>query len=200
MRFNFIDVPGRVKLPASSFFSSISFLLMRYSFISDEEKLKRLSHHFFAFLPERLSGFNIDCISTHSFADGSDGRIVRHDIANVAVLAISPTDFVSRGNYGSPHRRCSSLGNGLPLKGPLPLRGELLINLSDYLFQPSGLHVSAQLCLYAPRMHRRRANAPVPVTFVECDREEDVRRFGSAISDERLIGRAIKVRIFQIYV
>jgi hypothetical protein len=49
-------------------------------------------------------------------------------------------------------------------------------------------------------MHRRRANAPVPVTFVECDREEDVRRFGSAISDERLIGRALIVRILQIYV
>jgi hypothetical protein len=27
---------------------------MRCSFISDEEKLKRLSHHFFAFLPECL--------------------------------------------------------------------------------------------------------------------------------------------------
>src|SRR5579864_6747961 len=200
MRFNFIDLPGRAKLPASSFCSIISFLLMRCSFISDEEKLKRLSHHFFAFLPERLSGFRIDCITAHTFADGGDGRIGRHYLAYVAILAISPTDVVSSGNYGCPHRGCGSLANGLPLKRPLPLRGELLIDLIDYFSQPSGLHVTAQLCLYAPRMHSRRANPPDPVTFIECDREEDIRRFGSAISNERLIGRALKVRIFQIYV
>src|ERR1700758_496799 len=173
---------------------------MRCSFISDEEKLKRLSHHFFAFLPERLSGFRIDCITAHTFADGGDGRVGRHYLAYVAILAISPADVVIWSKYGRPHRGCGSLGNRLPLKRPLPLRGELLIDLIDYFFQPSGLHVTAQFRLYAPRMHSRRANAAIAVTFVECDREEDVRRFGSAIRNERLIGRALKVRIFQIHV
>ena len=37
-----------------------------------------------------------------------------------------------------------------------------------------------------------------PVTFVECDREENIRRFGSAIGDERLIGRALKVGIVEV--
>src|SRR5580692_9856157 len=101
------------------------------------ESLKRLSDEFLTFLPERFGIFRIERISTHAFADGGDGRVVRHRHANVGVLAISRTDFVSRRNHSSPHRRCSSLRNGLPLEGPLTLRGELLIDFVDYFFHPS---------------------------------------------------------------
>ena len=47
-------------------------------------------------------------------------------------------------------------------------------------------------------MHGGSAHAAAPVTFVEGDREEDVRRFGSAIGNERIIGRALKVGIVKV--
>ena len=121
-------------------------------------------------------------------------------MADVAVLAISPTDFVSRSNHSRPYRSRGSLGNGLPLEGPLTLRGQLLIDLVDYFLHPSGLHVAAQLRLYASRMHSCSPHAAIAVTFVECDREEDVRRFGSAIGNERFIGRVLKVGIVEVHV
>ena len=49
-------------------------------------------------------------------------------------------------------------------------------------------------------MHSRSANALIPVMFVECNREEDIRRFRSAIGAERLIGRMLKVGIVQVHV
>ena len=82
----------------------------------------------------------------------------------------------------------------------LTLRGQLLIDLVDYFLHPSGLHVATQLRLYASRMHSRSAHAAIPVTFVECDREEDIRRFRSAIGNERFIGRALKVGIVEVHV
>jgi len=42
------------------------------------------------------------------------------------------------------------------------------------------------------------AHAPIPVTFVEFDCEEDIRRFGPAIGHERIIGSVLEVWIFQI--
>src|SRR5580704_10228853 len=64
-------------------------------FESYAELLKRLSDELFTFLPERLSVFWIERISAHSLAYGADGHVVRHDMGNVAVLAISAADLVS---------------------------------------------------------------------------------------------------------
>src|SRR5437867_12313363 len=49
-------------------------------------------------------------------------------------------------------------------------------------------------------MHSCGAHAAVAMTFVECHREEDVRRFRSAISYERFIRRALKVGIVEVHV
>jgi hypothetical protein len=49
-------------------------------------------------------------------------------------------------------------------------------------------------------MHSGRAHASISVTFVECDREEDIRRFGSAIGNERFIGGVLKVWIVEVHV
>jgi hypothetical protein len=49
-------------------------------------------------------------------------------------------------------------------------------------------------------MYSRRTNASIAMTFVECDREEDVRRFGSAIGNERLIGRVLETWVLKINV
>jgi hypothetical protein len=58
-----------------------------------------LSDHFFTLLPKRFSIFYIKRISSYSFAYGANGRVVRNDAADVAVLAISPSDLFSRSNY-----------------------------------------------------------------------------------------------------
>src|SRR5260370_40425175 len=50
---------------------------------------KGLSHEFFTFVPLRLRSRRIECISAYSFARRADDHVVRHDIADVAVLAIS---------------------------------------------------------------------------------------------------------------
>src|SRR5260370_23943647 len=73
---------------------------------------KGLSHEFFTFVPERLRRRRIECISAYSFARGANGHVVRHDIADVAVLAISATDFFSWNHDRGPYRSCRTLRAG----------------------------------------------------------------------------------------
>src|SRR5579864_9540394 len=126
MRFNVMDVPGRVKLPARSVCLIIPFLLIllisQYS-----EKLEGLSDQFFALLPECFSTVRVECISPYPFADGCDRRVFRHDTAHVAILAILPAYLFRRCDHSRPHGSRGSLGNGLPLERPLTLRSELPI-------------------------------------------------------------------------
>jgi hypothetical protein len=126
--------------------------------------------------------------------------MVRHDMADVAVLAISPADLVSRSNHSGPHRSCGSLRDGLPLEGRLPLGCELLIHLVDHFLYLAGIDIAPQLRVYASRMHSRSAHATIPMPLVESNREEDVGRLRSAISNEGIIGCSLKVGIFEIYV
>jgi hypothetical protein len=65
------------------------------------------------------------------------------------------------------------------IRKPLTLHRELSIDFFDYFFDPAGLRVTTQLGLYASRMDSGSAHTAIPVIFVECDREEDVRRFRS---------------------
>ena len=57
--------------------------------------LKRLSDQFFTFRPERLSGIWIEGIPTDAFAYGADAHMIRNDLADVAVLAISAAELFS---------------------------------------------------------------------------------------------------------
>src|SRR5215831_15031178 len=228
MRFNVIDVPGSVKLPARSDFCMIAFLLVlsflafnypitklpddsifecetwlaeqraNWSFQSLHYGLKPLSNEFFTFLPECFSVFWIERVSAHAFANGSDGHGIRNDVANVAVLAISAADFVSGSNRTGPHRSCGSLRNGLELERRLTLGCELLIPLFDHLFDAAVVHVASQLGPNASRMHRRSSHATVAVPLVEGHGEEDVRGLRSAIGDERLVGRPFEVGIVEV--
>ncbi len=77
-------------------------------------------------------------------------------------------------------------------------RRELLIYLFDHLLYLAGIDVASQFGLYASGMHSCGAHAPIAVTFVECDREEDIRRFRSAIGNERLVRCPLEVRIVQV--
>src|SRR4029077_9918578 len=199
MRFTPIDVPGNKKVAARSVCLVIPFLLILLT-SQHSEKLERLSDQFFAFLPECFSTVRVECISAYPFADGCDRRVVGHDTAHVAILAILPADLLRRCDHSRPHGSRGSLGNGLPLKRPLTLPGELPIDFFDYSFDPAGLRVTTQLGPDASRMNSRGADPASPVTFIECNREEDVRRFRSTVGDKRFVGRALEVGIVQVYV
>jgi hypothetical protein len=51
-----------------------------------------------------------------------------HDMADAAVLAVSAADLAGGSNDGGPHGSCGAPGDGLPLKGGLAFRCELLIH------------------------------------------------------------------------
>lgn len=59
---------------------------MRYDTI---RLLERFSDQLFTFLPERLGIARIERIPAYSFADSTDGHVVRNNVADVAVLAVA---------------------------------------------------------------------------------------------------------------
>src|SRR5215831_4800473 len=105
---------------------------LRLGFILTEP-LKGFSNQFLALFPERLSSVRIQSISTNSFADGVDRHVVRHDLSDMAILAITTADFVSRRNHCGPNRSRGSLRDRLKLKWRLPFSGELRVHLIDHL-------------------------------------------------------------------
>ena len=127
--------------------------------------LKRLSHEFLTPFPERVSIVCIERISAYPFADGGDARVLRHRLANVAVLAISPTDFVSGSHHAGPYRSSGSLRNGLPLEGCPPLCRKMQIDLVDNGLDTAGIYVTGKLgslCLPdAPPQHARHGPGTV---------------------------------------
>src|SRR5713226_7208414 len=130
-------------------------------------RLKRLSNHFFAFLPECLGVFRVERITAHTFADRGDSHIIWNYFAHMAVLAILSADFISRSNYSGPHRSCSSLTNSLQLEGCFTLGRKLLIHLLDRLLDADGIQVAVQLRLDASWMYRRGAYAIPSMTRVD---------------------------------
>src|SRR6516165_632981 len=117
-----------------------------------DSRLKRLTDHLFTFFPELLGGVWIKCISAYSFADCGNGCAVGDNISDVAIFAISTTDFVRGSNDSGPHRSCRPLRDGLRLEGWLALRRKLLVDLVDYGLQTARICVATELCLYGSRM------------------------------------------------
>ena len=58
--------------------------------------------------------------------------------------------------------------------------------------------MATQFGLDATRVDGGRADAPRPMPAVELDRKQDVRRLGTAVTDERLVGRSFEVRVVEI--
>jgi hypothetical protein len=104
--------------------------------------LKRLSHHFFTFFPERLSSIWIDCVPAYPVAYG-DGQIVSNDRANMAVFTILAADLTTWCDHTSPHRSRGALRDRLPLKGPFTLLGSLLIYLVDHVLYATGILITS---------------------------------------------------------
>src|SRR5580704_9167492 len=162
------------------------------------ESLKGLSDEFFTFLPKRLSGIWIERVSAHSFTYGADGDVVRNDMADMAVLAISTSDLVGGSNDRGPYRGCGSLRNGLPLERRFTLRRQLLIHLVEDPFYATRIDVATELGMDSSRMHGGRAHTTLVVSPVKGNSEEDIRRLRSAVGNEGLIGRPFKVWVLEI--
>ena len=80
----------------------------------------------------------------------------------------------------------------------LALRLKLLVYLIDDGLHTVRIGVTAELRLYASRMHGGSAHAALLVPLVESNGKKDISRLRSTISDERVIGCPLKVGILQI--
>ena len=83
-------------------------------------------------------------------------------------------------------------------KAPLPSAASCSIDLFDHRLNVARVHVAGQFGLYASRMHGRCAHATLPMPLVESNGKEDVRRLRSAVGNEGLVGRSLKVGILEI--
>src|SRR5262249_32264841 len=91
-----------------------------------------------------------------------------------------------------------SLRNGLPLEWSLTFRLQLLIDLVHQVLNLARARIAGQLGLYCSRMHCRSAHPAIPMPSIEGNGEEDVRRLRSAISDHGIVGRPLKIGIFEV--
>src|ERR1700761_3470982 len=112
----------------------------------------------------------IERVGAHAFTDGADLPIVRHDLADMAVLAIAAADRISRRHGRGPHRGRRPLRDGLPLKRRLAPRGEIAVHLRDHAFDTPGIHVTAEFGMDPAGMHRGGANTAIAMPSVEPDR------------------------------
>src|SRR6266481_1504306 len=135
---------------------------------------ERLPNEFFAFLPECLGIIWIQRVSSDAFAPDVERHVVRNNVADVAVLAISAADLVCGRNNCSPHGSGSPLWNGLQLIRLFTCGSTLLVCLVQHLLKETLVHVATQFSPYAPRMDRCSAHATVAVPFVERNGEESV--------------------------
>ena len=84
------------------------------------------------------------------------------------------------------------------MEGTLSLRCALLVYLVDHCLDLAGPDVTAELCLYASRMHGRGAYATLPMPTVEGNGEEDVCCLRSSVSNEGRVRCPLKVGIIEI--
>src|SRR5215472_3982172 len=156
MRFTVIDVPGSMKLPARSVFCMIAFpprpeflgiQLLNYQItqllnfrierhgLQNNERIRRSSPHnglealsdeLFTLLPECVGISWVERVTANAFGCGVNRDVVRHQSADVAILAVLAADLFSRSNDSGPHRSCGALRDCLPLEWPFPLFGRLL--------------------------------------------------------------------------
>src|SRR5260221_8231812 len=65
--------------------------------------LKGLSHHLFALLPQGGGQLRIEGIPAYAFANGANGHIVCYNMADMAILAVFPTNLVSPRHNPGPY-------------------------------------------------------------------------------------------------
>src|SRR5258708_1822290 len=65
--------------------------------------LKGLSHHLFTLLPQGGGQLRIEGIPAYAFANGANGHIVCYNMADMAILAVFPTNLVSPRHNPGPY-------------------------------------------------------------------------------------------------
>src|SRR5262245_20223812 len=159
-----------------------------------------LADEFFAFLPESFRIFAVEGVTANAFADGSDDRVARYDLPDMAVFAVLAADFVGGSDDAGPDGSCSALRNGLPLERTLAFGGELLVDLINQRLHAAGVYVAAEFSGNGAGMDRGGPNAARAMAPVKFNGEEDVGCLGAAIGDEGFIGCSLEIWIVEVYV
>src|ERR1700756_4753724 len=157
-----------------------------------------LSNQFFALPPQRVGAFRIECVRANAFAVNSQRLVLRHDLADVAVLAIVSPDLVSRGNNGSPDRRGCSLRNRLVLERLASLGCGLPVDSIDRRSQLSLVQMPTQFGLDASRMDGGGSNAVAAMARVERNCKKDVCCLRAAVGSPWVVRSALEVGVFEI--
>src|SRR4029077_20868920 len=97
-------------------------------------------------------------------------------MTDMAILAITPANLISRSNHSNPYRSCGSLRDRLEFEGRLTFRCKLFVDLVDQSLHQARIHVSGQFGLDRSGMHRRSPDAVLPMPLVKGDRKKDVCR------------------------
>src|SRR6476659_10432752 len=126
-----------------------------------------LANQFFTLPPKCLGGFGIECVGANAFAVNSQRLVLRHDLADVTVLAVASPDLFGRGNKAGPDRRGCSLRDRLVLERLSSLCRGLRADSIDRRLQLSRVEMPSKFGLDASRMNGGCSNPAVAMPQVE---------------------------------
>src|SRR6201984_1783462 len=124
-------------------------------------------NQFFTLPPERFGGVGIECVGANAFVVNSQRLVLRHDLADMAVLAIVPPDLFGRGNKAGPDRGGCSLRDRLVLERLSSLCRGLPVDSINRCLQLSRVQMPTQFGADASRMDGSGANHAVGMPQVE---------------------------------
>ncbi len=86
------------------------------------------------------------------------------------------------------------------MKRRLTFGGELLVHLLDHALYVALIEMPSQLGLNAAGMDGCRADAARPMSLIKSHREQNVGRLRAPVSQERVVGRVLEIRVLEIHV
>src|ERR1700722_1918503 len=97
--------------------------------------------------------FRIERIGPDARAHGTDQPVCH--LRYLAILTVTASHGVGRGDESGPYRRRGALRDRLPLEGRPPAARQLGIDLRHELVKFVGLHMPAEFSFDPARMQRR---------------------------------------------
>src|SRR6476659_9866429 len=157
-----------------------------------------LANQFFTLPPKCLGGFGIECVGANAFAVTSQRLVLRHDLADVTILAVASPDLFGRGNKAGPDRRGCSLRDRLVLERRSSLCRGLPVDSIDRRLQLSRVEMPTQFGLDAPRMTGGGSNPAAAMARVESNCKKDVGCLRAAVGNPRVVRSALEVGVSEI--